>query len=133
MSKRIMVDMSATLIHHGHIRLLKKASEFGEVIVGLTTDEEILSQKGYQVELEFDYRKEILEAIKYVDEVVGTPWQITENTLDEFDIDLLVHGDDNSNEISQDRLLILPRTRGVSSTEIRDNAQRSERKKIIIN
>ena len=32
MTKRIMVDMSATLIHHGHIRLLKKASEFGEVI-----------------------------------------------------------------------------------------------------
>ena len=125
MTKRIMVDMSATLIHHGHIRLLKKASEFGEVVVGLTTDEEILSKKGYQVELEFAHRKEILEAIKYVDEVVSTPWQITENTLDEFDIDLLVHGDDNSNDISQDRLLILPRTQGVSSTEIRDNAQRS--------
>ena len=125
MTKRIMVDMSATLIHHGHIRLLKKASEFGEVVVGLTTDEEILSKKGYQVELEFAHRKEILEAIKYVDEVVGTPWQITEHTLDEFDIDLLVHGDDNSNDISQDRLLILPRTQGVSSTEIRDNAQRS--------
>ena len=125
MTKRIMMDMSATLIHHGHIRLLKKASEFGEVVVGLTTDEEILSKKGYQVELEFAHRKEILEAIKYVDEVVSTPWQITENTLDEFDIDLLVHGDDNSNDISQDRLLILPRTQGVSSTEIRDNAQRS--------
>jgi len=125
MTKRIMVDMSSTLIHHGHIRLLKKASEFGEVVVGLTTDEEILSKKGYQVELEFAHRKEILEAIKYVDEVVGTPWQITEHTLDEFDIDLLVHGDDNSNDISQDRLLILPRTQGVSSTEIRDNAQRS--------
>ena len=125
MTKRIMVDMSATLIHHGHIRLLKKASEFGKVVVGLTTDEEILSKKGYQVELEFAHRKETLEAIKYVDEVVGTPWQITENTLDEFDIDLLVHGDDNSNDISQDRLLILPRTQGVSSTEIRDNAQRS--------
>ena len=27
-----MVDMSATLIHHGHIRLLKKASEFGKVV-----------------------------------------------------------------------------------------------------
>jgi 2-aminoethylphosphonate-pyruvate transaminase len=125
MTKRIMVDMSANLIHHGHIRLLKKASEFGEVIVGLTTDEEILSKKGYQVELEFAHRKEILEAVKYVDEVVATPWQITESTLDEFDIDLLVHGDDNSNDISQDRLLILPRTQDVSSTEIRDNAQRS--------
>ena len=125
MTKRIMVDMSANLIHHGHIRLLKKASEFGEVIVGLTTDEEILSKKGYQVELEFAHRKEILEAVKYVDEVVATPWQITESTLDEFDIDLLVHGDDNSNDISQGRLLILPRTQGVSSSEIRDNAQRS--------
>lgn len=125
MIKRIMVDMSATLIHHGHIRLLKKASKYGKVIVGLTNDKELLRKKGYQVELEFDYRKEILEAIKYVDEVVGTPWKITENTLDEFNIDLLVHGDDNSNEISQDRLLILPRTEGVSSTEIRNNAQRS--------
>jgi 2-aminoethylphosphonate-pyruvate transaminase len=125
MTKRIMVDMSATLIHHGHIRLLKKASEYGEVIVGLTTDEEILRKKGYQVELEFTHRKEILEAIKYVDEVVGTPWQITEDTLDEFNIDFLVHGDDNSNDINQDRLLILPRTQGVSSTEIRGNAQRS--------
>lgn len=125
MSKRIMVDMSATLIHHGHIRLLKKASEFGEVIVGLTADEEILRKKGYQVELGFDSRKETLEAIKYVDEVVATPWQITEDTLDEFNIDLLVHGDDNSNEISQDRLLVLPRTQGVSSSEIRVTAQRS--------
>ena len=125
MKKRIMVDMSATLIHHGHIRLLKKASEYGKVIVGLTTDEEILSKKGYQVELEFTHRKEILESIKYVDEVVGTPWLITEDALDEFNIDFLVHGDDNSNNINQDRLLILPRTQGVSSTEIRTNAQRS--------
>ncbi len=32
---RVMVDMSATLIHHGHIRLLKKAAEIGEVVVAL--------------------------------------------------------------------------------------------------
>ena len=36
-----MVDMSATLIHHGHIRLLKRAKKFGYLIVGLTSDEEI--------------------------------------------------------------------------------------------
>ena len=45
--KRIMVDMSATLIHHGHIRLIKKAAEMGEVVIGLTTDEDILLKKGY--------------------------------------------------------------------------------------
>ena len=72
--KRIMVDMSATLIHHGHIRLLKKASLHGDVIIGLTTDEEIISKKGYQPELDFEYRKEVLESIKYVSEVVAVPW-----------------------------------------------------------
>lgn len=43
--KRIMVDMSATLIHHGHIRLLRSAKEHGYVVVALTTDEEIRSKK----------------------------------------------------------------------------------------
>lgn len=42
---RVMVDMSATLIHHGHIRLLKKASEIGDVVVALTTDDEIKQKK----------------------------------------------------------------------------------------
>ena len=42
MRKRILVDMSATIIHHGHIRLLKKASKFGDVYVALTTDKEFL-------------------------------------------------------------------------------------------
>ena len=39
--KKILVDMSATIIHHGHIRLLKKASIRGKVIVALTKDNEI--------------------------------------------------------------------------------------------
>ena len=69
--KRIMVDMSATLLHHGHVRLLKEASAKGAVIVALTTDEEILGKKGYEPELSYEYREEILLSIKYVDEVVA--------------------------------------------------------------
>ena len=125
MKKRIMVDMSATLIHHGHIRLLKKASEYGSVVVGLTTDDEIISNKNYQPELAFEYRKEILESIKYVSEVVPTPWLLDEKILDKYQIDLLVHGNDNCNLIKEERLKILPRTQGVSSTDMRQNAQRA--------
>jgi cytidyltransferase-like protein len=123
--KRIMVDMSATLIHHGHIRLLKKAAEYGKVVVGLTIDDEILSKKGYQPELDFRHRKEILESIKYVDEVVAVPWLLDEMVLDRYNIDLLVHGNDNSNLISENRLKIFPRTEGVSSSDIRQNVLRS--------
>ncbi len=121
--KRIMVDMSATLIHHGHIRLLKKASGYGEVIVGLTSDDEITKQKGYEPELSFTYRKEILESINYVKEVVETPWLINEEILNKYKIDLLVHGNDNSNLISDHRLKVLPRTEGISSSEMREKAQ----------
>lgn len=117
--KRIMVDMSATLIHHGHIRLLKEAKKLGTVIVALTSDEEISTKKGYSSELNFEQRREILEAIKFVDEVVPCNWFIEEAFLDQHNIDLLVHGHDNSNPISPERLLVLPRTEGISSSMLR--------------
>lgn len=114
-----MVDMSATLIHHGHIRLLKAAKALGTVIVALTTDDEIRTKKGYTPELNYAERSEILEAIKYVDEVVPCNWLIEESFLDLHNIDLLVHGHDNSNPISASRLLVLQRTEGVSSSDLR--------------
>jgi 2-aminoethylphosphonate-pyruvate transaminase len=125
MNKRIMVDMSATLIHHGHVRLLKKASKYGKVIVGLTNDEEIKKKKFFDPELAFEHRKEVLESIKYVSEVVSTPWMLDEAILDKYDIDLLVHGDDNSNQINGARLKLLPRTKDISSTELRQKALKS--------
>ena len=120
--KRILVDMSATILHNGHIRLLEKASEFGLVVVALTTDVEIELHKGYSPELNFEQRKEILSAIKFVSEVVPSPWKIDPNFLKKHRIDLLVHGDDNVNEIPQHQLLIFPRTIGVSSTQIRQRS-----------
>ena len=70
MKKKVLVDLSATIIHHGHIRLLKKASRYGNVIVALTTDVEIKRHKNYFPELKFKFRKEILESLKYVSKVI---------------------------------------------------------------
>lgn len=117
--KRIMVDMSATLIHHGHVRLLKAAKAMGRVIVALTTDEEILLRKGYAPELTFEQRKEVLEALRYVDEVVPCKWLLDDAFLDEHRIDLLVHGHDNSNDVRAERTVLLPRTTGISSSLLR--------------
>ncbi len=114
-----MVDMSATLIHHGHVRILKAAKKLGDVVVALTTDEEIRLKKGYAPELSYSERKEVLEAMKHVDEVVPSKWMIDIKFLDDHGIDLLIHGHDNSNPIPLERLLILPRTKGVSSNLLR--------------
>jgi cytidyltransferase-like protein len=120
---RIMVDMSATLLHHGHVRLLQRAKEYGTVVVGLTSDEEVFNWKGYQPELPFAARKEILESLKCVDEVVETPWLITRDVLNAHNIDALFHGSDNSNDdVPAEKLIVVPRTEGVSSNELRMRA-----------
>ena len=120
MSKRIMVDMSATLLHHGHVRLLRNAAAMGTVVVALTTDEEVEKTKGYKPELSYEHRKEILESLRYVDEVIPSPWLIDEEYMRKHNCDLLVHGSDNSNHISPEKLVIFPRTEGISSSALRE-------------
>ena len=121
MAKRVLVDMSLTMLHHGHIRLLEKASKLGYVVVALCTDEEIFKTKGFHPMLTFEHRKEIALAIRYVQDVVECKWLIDEEFLDKHNIDLLVHGDDNVNPVPPERTVIYPRTIGISSTQLRLN------------
>ena len=121
MKKRVLVDMSLTMLHHGHIRLLKRASKLGYVVVALSTDEEIFKTKGFRPMLTLEHRKEIALAIRYVQEVVECKWLIDEEFLDKHNIDLLVHGDDNVNPVPPERTVIYPRTIGISSSQLRLN------------
>jgi glycerol-3-phosphate cytidylyltransferase len=120
--KRVMVDMSVTILHPGHIRLLSKARQYGHVIVALTTDKEIHSKKGFWPELDFYQRKEIIESIKFVDEVVPSPWLLDDAFLDQHRVDILVHGNDNTNNVRSERLLIFNRTEGISSSILRERS-----------
>ena len=101
MKKNILLDMSATIIHHGHVRLIKKASKFGNVIIALTKDEEVRKYKGYIPEIKFIYRKEILQSFTNVYKVVACDYIITDNFLKKLKIDFLVHGNDNLNKVSK--------------------------------
>ena len=94
-NKNILLDMSATLIHHGHVRLINKASRFGNVIIALTTDKEIKKYKGYIPEIKFNHRREILQSFKNVFKVVSSNFFITDKFLKNLKIDYLIHGNDN--------------------------------------
>lgn len=117
--KKILVDMSATIIHHGHINLLKKASKYGKVIIALTTDKQIKKCKGYNPELNFYQRKLILESIKYVSSVIPSNWLIDQKFLRKHKIDYLVHGHDCPNPIPKEKKIIFKRTKGISSNDVR--------------
>ena len=71
----VYVGMSADLVHHGHINLIKSASEYGDVVVGLLTDEAIASYKRLPA-LTYDQRKIVVGAIK------GVSCVIPQHTLD---------------------------------------------------
>ena len=92
-NKTVYVGMSADLIHPGHLNVLKKASELGEVIVGLLTDKAIASYKRLPY-MDFDKRKEVLESIKYVNKVIPQETLDYTDNLRIYKPDYVVHGDD---------------------------------------
>ena len=122
MKKKIMVDMSSTLIHHGHIRLIKKARKFGDLIIGLTTDKQIKKHKGYLPELNYKFRREILSEIKGVKKVVPSDWLITQKFLDKHKIDILISGGDYKKRKFKTKTINFDRTKFISSTILRKKA-----------
>ncbi len=118
-NKKIMVDMTCSILHQGHIRLLKKASKLGKVIVALTDDKDIIKFKKFKSPLNYSQRKEILKSIKYVSKVIKSKYFITNEFLKKNKIDFLVHGSDNKNKIDKKYLKIFSRTKNISSTKIR--------------
>jgi phosphoenolpyruvate phosphomutase / 2-hydroxyethylphosphonate cytidylyltransferase len=93
MKKKVYIAMSADFIHSGHINVLKKASELGDIIVGLLTDSAIASYKRLPY-LNFDQRKEVVANIKGVIEVI--PQETLDYTANLLKIkpDYVLHGDD---------------------------------------
>ncbi len=127
---KVMVDLSATLIHHGHVRLLKKAKKYGEVVVALTTDKQILKYKKYLPELKFKQRKEILEEFKSVKKVIQSDWLITQKFLDKNKVDILISGSDYKKRKFKIRTINFKRTKNISSSLLRKKSAKILKYKI---
>ncbi|CAH1155442.1 unnamed protein product [Phaedon cochleariae] len=92
---RVWCDGCYDMVHFGHANSLRQAKALGQhLIVGVHTDEEITKHKGPPVFNEQE-RYKMVRGIKWVDEVVeGAPYVTTLETLDKYDCDFCVHGDD---------------------------------------
>ena len=91
--KKVYVGLSADILHEGHINILKKASKFGEVTVGLVTDAGIASYKKLP-HLNYKQRKIVLKNIKFVKKVVPQDTLDYTKNLLRIRPDYVVHGDD---------------------------------------
>ena len=91
--KRVYVGLSADILHEGHINILKIANSYGDVIVGLLTDEAIASYKNIP-HLDFKRRKIILQNIKFVKKVIPQETLDYAKNLNLIKPHYVVHGDD---------------------------------------
>ena len=90
--KTVYVALSIDLIHPGHLNIISKARELGEVTIGLLTDEAVASYKKLPL-LSYEQRKTIVENIKGVKKVIPQRTKdYTENLL-ALKPDYVVHGD----------------------------------------
>ncbi|MBE0515258.1 phosphoenolpyruvate mutase [Sulfurimonas sp.] len=93
MNKKVYVGMSADLVHPGHMNILKVAASYGDVTVGLLTDKAIASYKRLPY-MAYKQRKEVIENIKGVKEVIPQDTLDYRPNLELVKPDIVVHGDD---------------------------------------
>lgn len=99
--KKVYIAMSADLIHPGHLNIIKTAQEYGEVTVGVLTDEAIASYKRLPY-MTYEQRSEIVENLKGVAQVIPQKSLDYVPNLKKLRPDYVVHGDDWKTGVQQE-------------------------------
>lgn len=120
--------MVADQFHYGHIEFLRQVSSMGDyVLVGINADDvaQVYKRRPTQT---MEQRIASVLACQYVDEVIpNAPWLFDPTWIEKYDIGLVVHGDDYSDERQREMYKVpiergifrtVPYTKGISTTEI---------------
>ncbi|MBC1354497.1 glycerol-3-phosphate cytidylyltransferase [Listeria welshimeri] len=124
--KKVITYGTFDLIHWGHIRLLERAKSLGDYLIVAISTDEFNRMKHKEAYHNFEHRKLILEAIRYVDEVIPeSNWEQKLEDVKNRDIDIFVMGDDWEGEFDflkpYCEVVYLPRTDGISTSKIKDD------------
>jgi ethanolamine-phosphate cytidylyltransferase len=125
---RVYVDMVGDLFHAGHVSLLRDARRHGDwLIVGVLSDDTTSSYKRRPI-MTLDERVAVIQACRYVDEVIpDAPYSLTEDFLEEHAITVVVHGDDLTPEaartvygpaVDSGRFIVVERSNDISTTQL---------------
>lgn len=124
--KKVITYGTFDLLHKGHINLLRRAKALGDHLTVAISTDEFNAIKHKEAYVSFEDRKFILEAIKYVDEVIPeNEWEQKIKDVQDHDIDVFVMGDDWKGKFDflEDycEVIYLPRTDGISTTKIKSD------------
>ena len=125
--KRVITYGTFDLLHYGHINILRRAKQLGDyLIVALSTDEFNWNMKQKKCYFSYEERKQLLEAIRYVDLVIPEEnWEQKVQDVKEYHI-----GDDWEGKFDflkeYCEVVYLPRTPEISTTQIKQDLNHKE-------
>lgn len=125
--KTVITYGTFDLFHHGHVNLLRRLRSLGDrLVVGCSTDE-FNRLKGKRSVMTFAQRAEILRACRYVDAVFAeSDWHQKRTDILREQAAVFAMGDDWAGQFDDLRdlcdVVYLPRTRDISTTELRKYA-----------
>lgn len=140
--KIVYVGFAADIIHHGHIKIIKIARKYGEVVIGLLTDKAIESYKRKPF-MSFKQRFLVVENFKGVKKVIPQRTLDYSPNLKKIKPDYVVHGDDWKKGPQKKvrlaaiellnswggKLIEVPYTKGISTTKILEKIKKQMNKK----
>lgn len=129
--KRVITYGTFDLLHYGHINLLRRAKEQGDyLIVVLSTDEFNWNEKQKKCYFSYEKRKQLLEAIRYVDLVIPEEnWDQKITDVKQYHVDTFVMGDDWAGkfdfiqEETAAEVIYLARTPEISTSQIKKDLE----------
>ena len=124
--KKVITYGTYDLLHVGHINLLRRAKELGDYLIVVLSSDEYTAIMGKKAYHSYEDRKSILEAIKYVDEVLPEyNWEQKIDDVVNNYVDVFVMGDDWEGKFDflKDycEVVYLPRTEGISTSKIKQD------------
>ncbi len=129
--KRVITYGTFDLLHIGHINILRRAKELGDYLIVAVSTDEFNAIKHKQSVYTYKKKKKIVEAIKYVDEVIPEEnWEQKKEDVKKHNIDVFVMGDDWKGEFDflkeYCEVVYLPRTKDISTTDIKNGIKESK-------
>lgn len=124
--RKVITYGTYDLLHVGHINILRRAKEYGDYLVVVLSSDEFNTIKHKTAYHSYEDRKVILEAIKYVDEVIPEfTWEQKISDVVDNNIDVFVMGDDWTGQFDflkeHCEVVYLPRTEGISTSKIKND------------
>lgn len=122
--KKVITYGTFDLFHYGHLKILERARELGDHLTVAVSTDEFNAVKGKKCTYPYKHRSEIVNAIKYVDNVIPEDnWEQKIQDIKDNNINIFVIGNDWEGKFDflkeHCEVVYLGRTKDISTTDVK--------------